>query len=308
MSINTERANPLQIHMQPKFWSGDQRMIHDQNMRMPRDPDGTPLLNAFPLTQNQIQRIDTFGTHGDTFHFPPPHDSQFSPYLHSMQVVDLPLSTREKMSLEPSVPSKRYSSFSQDNLRETSRPRLENTGLDTYETGRETLQKKLKDSIQGNQESPNHVVIPNPYKPYAIISEEYIRQLPSFQREQYFEHNYAHQVQDNLKMLAESMQSPQNTIPKNILRHEISNNNYSWLKQIKLPVDGFGDIPPQNILEFLSRYSLSLKQEQIQLLYDILVYEITKKAADIEDDKKKRAFKTREKNRLNILWRTVFNI
>ena len=384
MSVNIKRINsPLQIHMQPNLWSEDQRMIHDQNMRMPRDPDGMPLLTAFPLTQDQIQRIDTFGHSGHTVHFPPPHHSQHSPYLDFMQVVDLPLSTREKMSLEPSVPSKRYSSFSQDNLREPSRPRLENTGLDTSDTGRETLrdklkasiqhkreslnrvlipnyhepyievsekdkrdqepskryssffenslmetsrprlentgldtsdaekeilQNKLKASVQRRQESLNHVVIPNSYEPYTRISEEYISQIPSFQREQFFEDNYAYKVRDKLKQLAASMKSPQNTIPEKILKYEISNNHYSWLTEIILPKDVFGDIPPQNILEFLSQYSLFLKPKQIHLLYDMLLLKIRTKADGIEDRDKKRVFRMRERNRLRILWKIVFNI
>jgi len=200
MSINTKRINsPLQIHMQSKIWSGDQRIIHDQNMIRARDSNEIPLLTAFPLTQDQIQRIDTFGHHGHTLHFTPPHNSQHSPYLHSMQVVDLPLSEMEMMSMEHSVPSKRHSSFFQDGLRETSRPRLENE---------DTLHKTSLDFIL----SPTYQSFQNPnlprfqqvldiskdtYTENTINSNEITNTDPS-SRANYFHDDFVEQVKQNL--------------------------------------------------------------------------------------------------------------
>ena len=357
MSVNIKRINsPLQIHMQPNLWSEDQRIIHDQNMRMPRDPDGMPLLTAFPLTQDQIQRIDTFGHSGHTVHFPPPHHSQHSPYLHSMQVVDFPVSKMEMMSMEPSIPSKRYSSFFQDSLRETSRPRLENkdtntlnkTSFDyilspTYQdmlgNDRQILQDKLKLSLQQKNISPSdhsmltQDTLQNKLRP---INQRFQNiELPRFQqmlaiskdtsrentnnsdeitntdhsyKASYFHDDFVEQVKQNLRTLLSKTDDPQRIIQLKILNLDINNNNYIWLKEFKFPIQPFDLLEPQTILEFLSKYSLSLTEEQIKSLYDFLHVEIRTKAVTFQTAEQNNVFRIREMRRLKKLWNTVFDI
>ena len=323
--------------MQPILWSEDQRSIHHQNMRMPRDPDGMPLLTAFPLTQDQIQRIDTFGHSGHTDHFNPPHDSQHSPYLQTMQVVHLPLSTMEKMSLEPSVPSKRYSSFFQDSSRETSRPRLEKTDTNTLNktssdhilspiyqdmsgNDRQILRDKLKLSLQQKKISPSDQsmltqdTLQNKLGP--ITQRFQNPNLPRFQqmfadhlaRASYFPDDFVEHVKQNLRTLLLTTSGPQREIQSRILGLNINNNKYVWLKELKFPIQPFNDLEPQTILEFLSKYSLSLNEQQIKSLYDFLHVEIRRKAVTFDTAHKYNVFSMREKKRLERLWQIVFNI
>ena len=349
MSINTERANPLQIHMQPNLWSEDQRIIHDQNMRMPRDPDGTPLLTAFPLTQDQIQRIDTFGHSGHTVHFPPPHHSQDSPYLYSMDVVDFPVSKMEMMSMEPSIPSKRYSSLFQDSLRETSRPRLDKKDTNTLNISptyqdmlgndRQILRDKLKLSLQQKNISPNiqsmltqgtlqnklrpinqrfqNIELP-PFQQMLYISKDTSREntinsdeitnTDHSNKASYFHDDFVEQVKQNLRTLPSKTDGPQRIIQLKILNLDINNNNYIWLKEFKFPIQPFDLLEPQTILEFLSKYSLSLTEEQIKSLYDFLHVEIRRKAVTFQTAEQNNVFRIREMRRLKKLWNTVFDI
>jgi len=80
------------------------------------------------------------------------------------------------------------------------------------------------------------------------------------------------------------------------------------LKEFKFPIQPFNTLEPQTILEFLSKYCLSLNEEQIESLYNFLHAEIRRKAVKFETSEQNNVFRIREMNRLKRLWKTVFNI